>query len=55
MHHVHPLFSMFFVLLTFTLGVAVGTIMLNATKSGKKKNGRFARLEARLEALERKA
>jgi hypothetical protein len=54
MHNMHPLFSMFFVLLTFMFGVAAGAVMINATKTGGKKKGRIARLEARLEALERK-
>jgi hypothetical protein len=54
MHHMHPLFSMFFILFTFVFGVAAGAVMINATRSGGKKKGRIARLEARLEALERK-
>jgi hypothetical protein len=54
MHNFHPLFSMFFVLLTFTFGVAAGAIMINATRTGGKKKAKLARLEARLEALERK-
>jgi hypothetical protein len=50
----HPLFSMFFVLLTFIFGVTAGAAMINANKSGGKRKAKFARLEARLEALERK-
>jgi hypothetical protein len=45
---------MFFVLLTFMFGVAAGAVMINATKSGGKKKAKIARLEARLDALERR-
>jgi hypothetical protein len=45
---------MFFVLVTFMFGVAAGAVMINATRTGGKKKGKIARLEARLEALERK-
>jgi hypothetical protein len=45
---------MFFVLFIFIFGATAGAIMINASNSGGKKKGRIARLEARLEALERK-
>jgi len=54
MHHLHPIFPMFVVLLTFMFGVAAGAAMINANRSCGKKKGKLARLEARLEALERK-
>jgi hypothetical protein len=50
----HPFIRMFFVLLTFAFGAAAGAAMVNANRSGGKRKARFARLEARLEALERK-
>jgi hypothetical protein len=46
---------MFFILFIFVLGAAAGSAMVNATRSGGKKKAKIARLEARLEALERKA
>jgi hypothetical protein len=54
MHPMHPFFAMFFVLFIFVLGAAAGSVMVNATKTGGKKKAKIARLEARIEALERK-
>jgi hypothetical protein len=54
MHHMHPFLGMFFILFIFVLGAAAGAAMVGACKTGGKKKARIARLEARLEALERK-
>jgi hypothetical protein len=50
----HPFFRIFFTLITFMLGTAAGAAMVNACKTGGKRKAKMARLEARLEALERK-
>lgn len=50
----HPHFLFFFPLIPFIVGAAAGAVMLNACRSGGRKKARIARLEARLEALERK-
>ena len=54
MHHMHPFFAMFFVLFIFALGAAAGSFMVKASKSGGRKKAKIARLEERIEALERK-
>jgi hypothetical protein len=51
--HRHLLF--FFPLIPFILGTCAGAFMVCACRSGGKKKAKIARLEARLEALERKA
>ncbi len=54
MHHMHPFFAMFFILFIFVFGAAAGAVMVNANKPGGRKKAKIARLEARIEALERK-
>jgi hypothetical protein len=50
----HRHFFIFYPMILFILGVCAGAVMINACKPGGKKKARFAKLEARLEALERK-
>jgi hypothetical protein len=50
----HPFFRLFFVLLTFAFGAAAGAAMVNAGRSGGKRKAKMAKLEARIEVLERK-